>query len=155
MPLRDHFRPPLDDITSWEGLHGQWPAMIVMALNRQLPPRYAAEPRVRLGAAFEIAVSAYDKDEPAAFTAAASEGAVGGGVATATWAPPRPTFHVVTDPPDQDAYEVLVNERKRHRRLVAAVEIVSPANKDRPENRCAFVTKCADLAPSAGLSRDR
>ena len=71
-----------------------------------------------------------------------------------TWAPPRPTFHVVTDPPDQDAYEVLVNERKRHRRLVAAVEIVSPANKDRPENRCAFVTKC-DLAPSAGLSRDR
>ena len=57
MPLRDHFRPPLDDITSWEGLHGQWPAMIVMALNRQLPPRYAAEPRLRLGAAFEMAVS--------------------------------------------------------------------------------------------------
>ena len=34
MPLRDHFRPPLDDIASWEELHGQWPAMIVMALNR-------------------------------------------------------------------------------------------------------------------------
>jgi hypothetical protein len=29
--------------------------------------------------------------------------------------------------------------------LVAAVEIVSPANKDRPENRRAFVTKCAAL----------
>ena len=29
MPLRDHFRPPLDDIASWEELHGQWPAMIV------------------------------------------------------------------------------------------------------------------------------
>jgi Protein of unknown function (DUF4058) len=145
MPLRDHFRPPLDDITSWEGFHGQWPAMIVMALNRKLPPPYAAEPRVHLGAAFEIDVSAFDKDESATFTAAASGGADEGGVATATWAPPRPTFEVVTDLPDQYEYEVLVYERKRHRRLVAAVEIVSPANKDRPENRRAFVTKCAAL----------
>jgi hypothetical protein len=32
MPLRDHFRPPLDDITSWEGFHGRWPAMIVMGI---------------------------------------------------------------------------------------------------------------------------
>ena len=30
MPLRDHFRPPLADRRSWEGFHGQWPAMIVM-----------------------------------------------------------------------------------------------------------------------------
>ena len=72
-------------------------------------------------------------------------GADEGGVATATWAPPRPTFDVVTDLPDQDAYEVRVYDTKRHRRLVAAVEIVSPANKDRPENRRAFVTKCAAL----------
>jgi Protein of unknown function (DUF4058) len=145
MPLRDHFRPPLDDQTSWEGFHGQWPAMIVAALNRKLPPRYAAEPRVHLGASFEIDVSAYDTDESAAFASAASGGAGEGGVATATWAPPRPTFDVVTDVPDQDAYEVRVYERKRHRRLVAAVEIVSPGNKDRPENRRAFVTKCAAL----------
>ena len=142
MPLRDHFRPPLDDNTSWEGFHGQWPAMIVMALNRKLPPRYVAEPRVHLGASMEIDVSAYDKDEPAAF---APRPAGGGGVATATWAPPRPTFDVATDLPDQDAYEVRVYDTKRHRRLVAAVEIVSPANKDRPENRRAFVTKCAAL----------
>src|SRR5262249_6226159 len=31
------------------------------------------------------------------------------------------------------------------RRLVAAVEIVSPANKDRPEHRRAFVAKCIAL----------
>ena len=24
MPLRDHFRPPLDDETSWDALHGAW-----------------------------------------------------------------------------------------------------------------------------------
>ncbi len=113
MPLRDHFRPPLDDIPSWEGFHGQWLAMIVAALNRQLPPRYAAEPRVHLGASTENDVSANNK--------------------------------VVTDPPDQYEYEVRVYERKPHRRLVAAVEIVSPGNKDRPESRRAFVTKCAGL----------
>jgi len=39
MPLRDHFRPPVDDLTSWEGFHGQWPAMLVIALNRKLPRR--------------------------------------------------------------------------------------------------------------------
>src|SRR5262249_8149674 len=31
------------------------------------------------------------------------------------------------------------------RRLVAAVELVSPSNKDRPETRRAFVAKCAAL----------
>jgi hypothetical protein len=40
---------------------------------------------------------------------------------------------------------VRVYDTKRHRRLVAAVEIVSPANKDRPEHRRVFVAKCADL----------
>ena len=38
-----------------------------------------------------------------------------------------------------------VYDEKRHCRLVAAVEIVSPANKDRPEHRNAFVSKCAGL----------
>lgn len=145
MPLRDHFRPPLDDIASWEELHGQWPAMIVMALNRKLPPRYVAAPRVHLGPYMEIDVSAYDKDERAAFAATTGPGEGEGGVATAVWAPPRPTLDVITNLPDQDEYEVRIYDTKRHRRLVAAVEIVSPANKDRPENRRAFVTKCAAL----------
>jgi Protein of unknown function (DUF4058) len=145
MPLRDHFRPPLDNIASSDELHGAWPTVIVMALNRKLPPRYAAAPRVHLGASFEIDVSAYDKDEAAGFAEAATGEVNEGGVATATWAPPRPTFDVVTDLPDQDEYEVRVYDTKRHRRLVAAVEIVSPGNKDRPENRRAFVAKCAAL----------
>ncbi len=141
MPLRDHFRPPLDDIASWEELHGAWPTVIVMALNRKLPPRYVAAPRVHLGASTEIDVSAYDVDEPASF----GRTTAGGGLATATWSPPRPTFDVRTDLPDQDVYEVRVYDTKRHRRLVAAIEIVSPANKDRPETRRAFVAKCGAL----------
>jgi len=97
MPLRDHFRPPLDDSRSWDELHGAWPTVIVMALNPKLPPRYVAAPRVHLG------------------------------------------------PQEQDEYEVRVYDTQRHRRLVAAVEIISPANKDRPEHRRAFVAKCAAL----------
>jgi Protein of unknown function (DUF4058) len=143
MPLRDHFRPPLDNKTSWEGFHGQWPAMIVMALARKLPRRYVAEPRVHLGAYFEIDVASHEEDVPAPLGPETS--AEEGGVATAVWAPPQPTLSVATDLPDQDEYEVRVYDTRRQRRLVAAVEIVSPANKDRPEHRGVFVAKCAAL----------
>ena len=143
MPFADHFRPPLDESRSWEELHGQWPAMIVVDLNRKLPPRYVAAPRVHLGASMEIDVSTFEEDTRA--SPRLGPGADEGGVATAVWAPPRPTFAVATDLPDQDEYEVRVYNTKRHRRLVAAVEIVSPANKDRPENRRAFVAKCTAL----------
>jgi hypothetical protein len=143
MPLRDHFRPPLDDSRSWDELHGAWPTVIVMALNPKLPPRYVAAPRVHLGPHAEIDVTAHDSDASNS-TAGGSAGAEGG-VATAVWAPPRPTFDVAIDMPEQDEYEVRVYDTHRHRRLVAAVEIISPANKDRPENRRAFVAKCAAL----------
>ncbi len=142
MPLRDHFRPPLDNKTSWEGFHGAWPTVIVMALNRKLPLRYAAEPHVHLGSSFEIDVASYEDDQVAL---APETGAPVSGVTTAVWAPPRPTFGVVADLPDPAEYEVRVYDSRRARRLVAAVEIVSPANKDRPEHRRAFVAKCAAL----------
>jgi hypothetical protein len=143
MPLRDHFRPPLDYSRSWDELHGAWPTVIVMALNRKLPPRYVAAPRVHLGPHAEIDVTAYDADA----RGSAAEGAEDehGGVATAVWAPPRPTLDIAVDLPEQDEYEVRVYDTQRHRRLVAAVEIISPSNKDRPEHRRAFVAKCVGL----------
>lgn len=112
MPLRDHFRPPLDRKSSWEGVHGGWPMMIVAALVRKLPPQYVAEPRVHLGAMVEIDVA---------------------------------TLTIPADLPAQDEYEVRVYDTASGRRLVAAIEIVSPANKDRPDHRRAFVAKCAAL----------
>ncbi len=143
MPLRDHFRSPLDDQSAWEELHGQWPAMIVLALARRLPRRYIAAPRVHSGSSIEIDVATYEKDEALAPSLPVNHG--NGGVATAVWAPARPTFAVTTDLLTPDEYEVRVYDSKRGRRLVAAVEIVSPANKDRPEHRRAFVAKCAAL----------
>jgi hypothetical protein len=142
MPLRDHFRPPVDNIASWEELHALWPAVIVQHLRKRLPTGYVAGPRVRSGSYIEIDVAALKKDEP--FSAPAlSEGS--GGVATAVWSPPQPTVAVETTLPDFDEYEVRVYDDERRRHLVAAIEIVSPANKDRPEHRNIFIAKCVTL----------
>jgi Protein of unknown function (DUF4058) len=42
-----------------------------------------------------------------------------------------------------DSFEVRVFSTTRGLTLVAAIELISPANKDRPEERRAFATKCA------------
>jgi hypothetical protein len=42
-----------------------------------------------------------------------------------------------------DQFEVLVFEAEGGARLVAAIELVSPANKDRASHRRAFAIKCA------------
>jgi hypothetical protein len=143
MPLRDHFHPPLDDLRHWEGLHGGWPMMIVSSLRRKLPRRYFAEPRVHSGASAEIGVATFENEGEEGL--ATGDGNGNGGVAAAVWAPSRPTLALATDLPAQDVYEVRVYDEKRQCRLVAAVEIVSPANLDRPEHRRAFVAKCAGL----------
>lgn len=143
MPLRDHFRSPLEDLRHWEGFHATWPVMIVAQLRRKLPRRYFAEPRVHPGSSAEIDVATFEGDD--AGLRVTGEATGDGGVATAVWAPPRPTLSVATDLLNQDVYEVRVYDEKRRCRLVAAVEIVSPGNKDRPENRRAFVGKCSGL----------
>jgi hypothetical protein len=146
MPLRDHFRPPLNDIASWQELHGQWPAMIVQHLRSKLPAGYVAGPNVHSGSQIEIDVAAFEKEETPRFSRPTQEN---GGVATAVWAPAQPSLAVETTLPDYDEYEVRIYDAKRGRHLVAAIEIVSPANKDRPEHRNAFVGKCAALLQKA------
>src|SRR4051794_28623214 len=94
MPLRDHFRPPLSIRRSWEGFHGQWPAMMVMALNRRLPSRFVAEPQVHLGSAVEVEVAGYDLDRDVDPAGAIGDG---GGIQAAVWAPPQPTMVLETD----------------------------------------------------------
>lgn len=142
MPLRDHFRPPVWRQASWEGFHGLWPGVMVQQLVKVLPNAYSAEPRVHLGSNFEIDVCAFEGDEsPTPLDSDASAG----GAATATLAPPAPTQVVEVDLTEEYAYEVLIYDHERGRQLVAAVELVSPGNKDRPEKRRAFVAKCATL----------
>src|SRR5450755_3652596 len=45
--------------------------------------------------------------------------------------------------PEQDIVEVCFHDGEGGPRLVAVVELVSPGNKDRLENRRAFAVKCA------------
>lgn len=143
MPLRDHFRPPVDTYSSWEALHGQWPAVIVQQLRKQLPSGYVSEPRVHPGSPIEVDVATFEKDE--VLTGSGPDAGGNGGVATAVWAPPSPTVAVETELPDYDEYEVRIYDAERGRQLVAAIELVSPGNKNRPEKRNAFVGKCAAL----------
>ena len=139
MPLRDHFRPPVSKQASWEGFHGMWPASIVQQLRKQLPPGFVAEPRVHLGTLMEIDVGALESHE------ARRTGTANGNAGMATWTAAAPVVAVETDPPDEYEYEVRIFDVERERTLVAAIELVSPANKDRPESRQAYVAKCAAL----------
>ncbi len=142
MPLRDHFHPPLSQIHSWDEVHGQWPATIVQQLVRTLPQRYLAAPRVHLRSQVEIDVATFESDPPWETSGATQ---ADGGVATAVWAPAEPTLILETELSDVDEYEVRVYDGRRGRRLVAAIELISPGNKDRPEHRSQFTSKCAAL----------
>jgi hypothetical protein len=142
MPLRDHFRPPVENRHSWDELHGGWPMVIVQSLFQQLPEGFVAVPNVHLGNAFAIDVSAYEQlDSDSPEVSAGSSG----GVAMAVRNQPEPTLTLQTELQELDEYEVRIYDEHHNRRLVAAIELISPSNKDRPESRRAFVGKVAAL----------
>jgi hypothetical protein len=143
MPLLDHFRGRLRDMRHWASFHATWAVAIVRALNRDLlPPGYYAEVQTHIGR-IEVDIAAFEAgralaDEPPPEN--------GGGTATATvatkvWAPPEPDFEIPGVFPD--VVRVLVYNGEAGPTLVAAVELVSPGNKDRPDTRVAFANKCA------------
>lgn len=134
MPLRDHFHPPLSKRKNWEGFHGQWPAMIVQTLNQKLPSRFEAEPSVHVGSEIEVDVATVENREggDAEFP---SNGDLQFDLA-------KPSLAVETELVTEAEYEVRIFDTERNRRLVAAIQIVSPSNKDRPESRQVFVAKC-------------
>jgi hypothetical protein len=146
MPLLDHFHPPLAPRQHWESSHVNWAGAIADALNESLlPAGYFAEEHAQLGPMVEIDVATFN--EPG------SSPERSGGTATLpprTWAPPAPS--IVVPAAFTDAFEVLVFEGEGGARLVAVIELVSPANKDREAHRRAFAVKCASyLCRGIGL----
>jgi hypothetical protein len=140
MPLRDHFRSPVNDTHSWDEVHGQWPGEIVRDLTTILPAGYRAAARVHLGSPFEVDVRTYDQGShvpgpPASVCDSSS----------ATLATLAPTITVEADLSEQDEYLVRIFDAERGRKLVAAIEIVSPSNKDRPATCEVFVGKTVSL----------
>jgi hypothetical protein len=133
MPLLDHFHPPLSAARHWEAIHTRWAAALADALNQDLlPSGYYAEEQVHVGSRVEIDVATFDPDP---LTAGASGGAA---------------LRIPAIFPD--SLEVIILSGEAGPTLVAAIELVSPGNKDRPETRRAFAAKCASyLQQGIGL----
>jgi hypothetical protein len=139
MPLRDHFHGTLKDIRKWTGFHSAWINTMVRHLNtRLLPQHYHSEPNEHLGPNIEVDIATREEKQSTDWLGKDQ----GNGVATAVWSPPAATQTIDVVFPVQDLFEVRVYDDSGAK-LVAVVELVSPSNKDRPENRQAFAIKCA------------
>jgi hypothetical protein len=135
MPLLDHFHPPLHGPRRWEGFHHSWAAFIAQQLNQgPLPPDYYAESEISVGPELEIDVAALELTRP---------GGGGTGAATSVWTPTRPQIAAPIDFAQLDSYEIRVYQDIGGAELRAAIELVSPANKDRAGSRRTFAAKCA------------
>ncbi len=137
MPLLDHFHPPLSVERHWESFHANWATKLADALTeRWLPANYIAEEHVHLGPFIEIDVGTFKQ---AATTPENGSGVVA--TVPKVWAPPAADGVVPAVFPE--SFEVRVLSTDTGPKLVAAIELISPGNKDRPAERTAFATKCA------------
>ena len=135
MPLRDHFRPPLSAIRQWNSFHHAWAVGLATALNRVMPPGYVAVPHAVYGIEIDVACTETDGTP---------------GVPPA-WEPPTPTMTIPASV-GTARFGITVRNFDLPSELAAAIELVSPANKDRPASRDAFVGKClAYLDCGAGV----
>ncbi len=128
MPLRDHFHPPLSLRHQWTSLHGPWAASISAELNRRLPRGYIAQTNVHIGIETDVA-ALREQGTPDA---------------SGCWSAGDPSA-VLTAAAATDTVEIQIVSLHEGPVLVGAIELVSPANKDRPSERVAFVDKCAGL----------
>jgi len=146
MPLLDHFHPPLSAERRWESFHSSWATRLADALTeRWLPPNYIAEEHAHLGPSVEIDVATFAREGSATEEAGAAVATVGPKV----WS--GPAADGVLPAVFPDTFEVRVLSTDTGPRLVAAIELISPGNKDRPAERRAFATKCASYL-SQGIS---
>jgi hypothetical protein len=134
VPLLDHFHPPLSVSHPWKGFHSGWANAIANQLNEVLPEDYYAIPDVPLGDQIEIDVASLQQPGNGR---RAQTGAV-----TLAWAPPRPCLSAPVDFSRVHGVEIHVFQDSGGPQLRGAIELVSPANKDRPRSRQTFAAKC-------------
>ncbi len=133
MPLLDHFAPPLNRTHPWKGFASAWASAIARHLNRGvLPAGYYAIPNVELDGAVEIDVATLRERQ----AEHPGEGSL------VSWTPPEPALTATLDLAALDLVEVQVLFDEDDPRLTAAIELVSPSNRDRPSERRAFAIKC-------------
>jgi hypothetical protein len=136
MPLLDHFHPPPHGPRRWEGFHHSWATLIAHQLNEVLPADYFAESEISLGPELEIEMATLEDTNFGGAVAKISR-------AAAVWTPARPRFAVKVDYSRLDSYEIRIFQDLGGAELRAAIELVSPANKDRAGSRRTFAAKCA------------
>src|SRR5437016_1849292 len=125
MPLLDHFHPPVSERRSWEGFHGLWAAALVEKLNRDiLADEYFADMQVHVGSPVEVDVATLEESRRTG-----DHSAVATATRPAVWTPPKTDLVLPTVFPDD--IEVRVFATVTGATLVAAIELVSPGNKDR------------------------
>lgn len=150
MPLRDHFHPPWSDENPWEGFHSAWVNTIVRHLNGALlPPQFRAFPQIQLGPFVEAHVATLERLAQSEPSTAGTAGSSNGG-ALSPWCPAQAVQTMDIELPGQDVFEVRVHDIRRGMRLVAVVLLVSPGNKDRPEERQTLAAKCAAYLQEQG-----
>ncbi len=137
MPLLDHFHGPLNERYPWESFHSGWATRIADQLSDRVPAEFVVAEQTHSGNHLEMNVATFENS--AASSRTQPEGPA---VALApAWAPPSPAHVVPALFPD--TFEVRVFSTMAGLTLVAAIELVSPGNKDRSEERRAFAIKCA------------
>ncbi len=131
MPLLDHFRPPVSDSIQWNSFHAVWASSIADQLVERIPKQFVAHEHFKLGGGLEIDIATLN-----------SESGTNGVVSDwhSEWQPPEAAHCEAVFP---DRFEVLVYRLLGGRQLVAAIELVSPGNKDREDARSAFTSKVA------------
>jgi hypothetical protein len=135
MPLLDHFHPPLHGPRRWEGFHHSWATTIAQQLNQEtLPPDYYAEPEISLGPVLEVDVATIERTNGEPSTDR---------INTAVWSPSRPKIVAQVDFAHLDSFEIRVYQDLGGAELRAAIELVSPANKDREGSRRTFAATCS------------
>jgi len=146
MALQDHFRPPLSTRRHWHAFHNAWATYIASDLNHRLPEGYFAEPNVQFGIEIDVATFEEFLSSEADYLPenAKPQNAL-------PWKAPEPT-QTVPFQPVSEAVEINIFNDETGPILAGAIELVSPANKDRPASRNAFVSKCeAYLQQGLGL----
>lgn len=137
MPLLDHFHAPLHPVHHWESFHSNWATRIADALSDRLPKEYIVEEHTHAGPNLEIDVATLERQTADAKT----NGGPVTAVAPAVYTPPAPAITLPSVIPE--SFEVRVFSTAEGLTLVAAIEFVSPSNKDRAAERLAFASKVA------------
>ena len=120
------------DRKGWDGLHHLWISEILRWVKPRLPVPYKAY----IGTAPTVAVGATDGKPDVSVSR--EPGSANG--------PPQPATETASDEPDVEIAVALIDPAttlfvEAEGRLIAAVEIISPRNKDRPSARANYTSR--------------